>query len=174
MRSLCYAFGSFMPLRVFLRHAGRRDVSRVFCEFLEVAVHQILFTRNVYPAELFERKRFATRPIFYRPCFALMQTILLALPMSLKDTDRSCSCPIAPMHLTSSLPVQQVQCSRTAESAQGPQRIRCKRRSLAFGSLGWAEVRLGWTEVGSQRRRTVFLIDCAPNVPHAILIISRA
>ena len=33
------------------------NVSRVFCEFLEVAVHQILFARAVYPAELFERKR---------------------------------------------------------------------------------------------------------------------
>jgi hypothetical protein len=30
----------------------------VFCEFLEVAVHQILFARAVYPAELFERKRY--------------------------------------------------------------------------------------------------------------------
>ena len=37
--------------------ARGRDVSRVFCEFLEVAVHQILFIRGVYPAELFERKR---------------------------------------------------------------------------------------------------------------------
>ncbi len=36
---------------------ARRDVGRVFCEFLEVAVHQILFIRSVYPAELFERKR---------------------------------------------------------------------------------------------------------------------
>ena len=34
-----------------------RDVSRVFCEFLEVAIHQILFVRGVYPAEIFERKR---------------------------------------------------------------------------------------------------------------------
>ena len=36
---------------------ARRDIGRVFCEFLEVAVHQILFIRSVYPAELFERKR---------------------------------------------------------------------------------------------------------------------
>ena len=38
-----------------------RDVGRVFCEFLEVAVHQILFIRSVYPAELFERKRLVSR-----------------------------------------------------------------------------------------------------------------
>ena len=37
-----------------------RDVSRVFCEFLEVAVHQILFVRGVYPPEMFERKRSAS------------------------------------------------------------------------------------------------------------------
>ena len=42
---------------------AHRDVSRVFCEFLEVAVHQILFVRSVYPAELFERKRKYNVPV---------------------------------------------------------------------------------------------------------------
>ena len=60
---------NFRPVLEFLLHMAARtnedvsrvsllrDVSRVFCEFLEVAVHQILFARAVYPAELFERKR---------------------------------------------------------------------------------------------------------------------
>mmetsp|Transcript_59553 Transcript_59553/g.122006 ORF Transcript_59553/g.122006 Transcript_59553/m.122006 type:complete len:215 (-) Transcript_59553:110-754(-) len=39
------------------------EVSAVFCEFLECATHTILFVRNVYPAELFERRRKYNVPV---------------------------------------------------------------------------------------------------------------
>ncbi len=66
----------------------RRDVSRVLCEFLEVAVHQILFARAVYPAELFERKRYdspacapAARPVPATAGPSLAWRFLTCLPL---------------------------------------------------------------------------------------------
>ena len=34
-----------------------KEASGAFCEFLEVAIHTLLYARGVYPAEIFERKR---------------------------------------------------------------------------------------------------------------------
>ncbi|KAG8953377.1 hypothetical protein FRC03_011785 [Tulasnella sp. 419] len=35
-----------------------------FCEFLEVAIHTILYLRGIYPAELFARRRKYDAPVF--------------------------------------------------------------------------------------------------------------
>ena len=35
-----------------------RESASVFCEFLEVATHTLLYSRGVYPAEIFERRRY--------------------------------------------------------------------------------------------------------------------
>uniref|UniRef100_A0A7S0MSC4 HORMA domain-containing protein n=1 Tax=Cryptomonas curvata TaxID=233186 RepID=A0A7S0MSC4_9CRYP len=40
-----------------------REASNVFCEFLEVAVHTLLYTRGVYPPEIFERRRKYNIPV---------------------------------------------------------------------------------------------------------------
>jgi hypothetical protein len=40
-----------------------REASSVFCEFLEVAVHTLLYSRGVYPPEIFERRRYID-PLF--------------------------------------------------------------------------------------------------------------
>jgi len=45
------------------KEALLREVSTVFCEFLEAATHTLLFIRNVYPPEIFERRRKFNVPV---------------------------------------------------------------------------------------------------------------
>eukprot|EP00961_Rhodomonas_salina_P073691 990379-Rhodomonas_salina.1 len=45
------------------REALLRDVSAVFCEFLEAATHTLLYIRNVYPPEIFDRRRKYNVPV---------------------------------------------------------------------------------------------------------------
>jgi len=41
------------------------QLADLICEFLEVAIHQILFVRSIYPKELFERKRKYTNAVVW-------------------------------------------------------------------------------------------------------------
>ena len=50
-----YVLFSFEPLCV--SFASFKAYTGILCEFLEVAFHQILFTRGVYPSGFFERRR---------------------------------------------------------------------------------------------------------------------
>ncbi|GAQ79837.1 Spindle assembly checkpoint protein [Klebsormidium nitens] len=43
--------------------AETKELTDIVCEFLEVAIHLILHVRNVYPPEVFERRRYASVPV---------------------------------------------------------------------------------------------------------------
>ena len=42
----------------------RKVYSSVLCEFLEIAIHLILYVRDVYPSELFQRRRKYNIPVY--------------------------------------------------------------------------------------------------------------
>ncbi|RUS23393.1 DNA-binding protein [Endogone sp. FLAS-F59071] len=47
-------------ISAYLKHS---DVVNIFCEFLEIAFHQILFIREIYPSDLFERRKKYNVPV---------------------------------------------------------------------------------------------------------------
>ncbi|XP_024372421.1 DNA polymerase zeta processivity subunit [Physcomitrium patens] len=46
-----------------VRLADQGDVAALFCEFLEVCIHQLLSVREVYPPAIFERRRYFNVPV---------------------------------------------------------------------------------------------------------------
>ncbi|KAG0595456.1 hypothetical protein M758_UG167900 [Ceratodon purpureus] len=46
-----------------VRLSDRGDVGELICEFLEVCIHQLLHIRELYPAEIFERRRHFNVPV---------------------------------------------------------------------------------------------------------------
>lgn len=44
-------------------NGNRPELSQIVCEFLEAAVHSILHVRDLYPSEVFERRRYCGVPI---------------------------------------------------------------------------------------------------------------
>ena len=45
---------TFLPVSV---------AANILCEFLEVAIHLILYTREIYPAEIFEKRKKYNVPV---------------------------------------------------------------------------------------------------------------
>ncbi|XP_024372420.1 DNA polymerase zeta processivity subunit-like isoform X2 [Physcomitrium patens] len=46
-----------------VRLCDRGDVGELVCEFLEVCIHQLLCVRELYPQEIFERRRYINTPV---------------------------------------------------------------------------------------------------------------
>ena len=63
-------------------------VADILCEFLEVAIHLILYVREVYPSGIFQKRKKYNVPVQVRACTGLFLSHCVCdnLPISVSDT----------------------------------------------------------------------------------------